>query len=42
MKAAVVHWFKPANIVEERPIQTPLVVEAPQGARTPQYGYSCH
>ncbi len=28
MKAAVVHRFKPAIVVEERPIQTPLVVEA--------------
>jgi adenylate kinase len=35
MKAAVVHWFKPANIVEERPIQTPLVVEAAPSPQAP-------
>jgi adenylate kinase len=41
MKAAVVHWFKPAIIVEERPIQTPLVVEAalsPQAPGLPNTG----
>jgi len=38
MKAAVVHWFKPAIIVEERPILTPWVVEAvlsPQASGLP-------
>jgi adenylate kinase len=35
MKAAVVHWFKPAIIVEERPIRTPLVVEAALSPQAP-------
>lgn len=35
MKAAVVHWFKPAIVVEERPHRTPLVVEAPRRLDSP-------
>jgi len=35
MKAAVVHRFKPAIIVEERPIRTPLVVEAALSPQAP-------
>jgi adenylate kinase len=35
MKAAVVHSFKPASIVEERPILTPWIVEAALSPQAP-------
>jgi hypothetical protein len=35
MKPAVVNSFKPANIVEERPILTPWVVEAALSHQAP-------
>jgi len=40
MKAAVVHWFKPAIIVEERPILTRWSSKPPSAPRRPdsQYG----